>query len=142
MKKFLIALIDFYRHQISPYKGGACCRFVPTCSQYAREAIEKYGALYGTYLAVRRILRCHPFHKGGYDPVPDKHKGSGEEKIRHMFEYLITRPMGFIIEHIYNLVPNYGLAIIIFTILIKLILIPLNIHSQKAMKKQQKKYSR
>ena len=55
-----------------------------------------------------------------------------------MFEYLITRPMGFIIEHIYNLVSNYGLAIIIFTILIKLILIPLNIHSQKAMKKQQK----
>ena len=54
-----------------------------------------------------------------------------------MFEYLITRPMGFIIEHIYNLVSNYGLAIIIFTILIKLILIPLNIHSQKAMKKQQ-----
>ena len=61
MKKFLIALIDFYRHQISPYKGGACCRFVPTCSQYAREAIEKYGALYGTYLAVRRILRCYDF---------------------------------------------------------------------------------
>ena len=55
-----------------------------------------------------------------------------------MFEYLITRPMGFIIEHIYNLVSNYGLAIIIFTILIKLILIPLNIHSKKAMKKHQK----
>ncbi len=56
---------------------------------------------------------------------------AAERKIRHMFEYLITRPMGFIIEHIYNLVSNYGLAIIIFTILIKLILIPLNIHSQR-----------
>ena len=55
-----------------------------------------------------------------------------------MFEYLITKPMGFIIEHIYNLVANYGLAIIIFTIIIKMILIPLNIRSQKAMRKQQK----
>ena len=46
------------------------CRFVPTCSEYARQAIEKYGARRGTYLAVRRLLKCHPFHKGGYDPVP------------------------------------------------------------------------
>lgn len=80
MKKILILIIDFYRHHISPYKGGNCCRFVPTCSQYAKEAIERYGAIRGTYLAVRRILKCHPFHKGGYDPVPDIHNDSGEEK--------------------------------------------------------------
>ncbi|MCI9085833.1 MAG: membrane protein insertion efficiency factor YidD [Clostridia bacterium] len=79
MKKLLIILIDFYRHHISPYKGGACCRFTPTCSQYAREAIERYGALRGGYLAVRRLLKCHPFHEGGYDPVPDKHKGGRNE---------------------------------------------------------------
>ncbi len=70
MKKIFISLIKFYRRHISPYKGGSCCRFTPTCSQYALEAIEKYGALKGGYLAVRRILKCHPFHKGGYDPVP------------------------------------------------------------------------
>lgn len=70
MKKIFIILIDFYRHCISPYKGGACCRFTPTCSLYAKEAIEKYGAFKGGFLAVRRILKCHPFHKGGYDPVP------------------------------------------------------------------------
>lgn len=70
MKKLLIFLIKFYRHQISPYKGTACCRFTPTCSQYALEAIEKYGALKGGYLAIRRLLRCRPFGGGGYDPVP------------------------------------------------------------------------
>ena len=69
MKKFLIALIKFYRTAISPYHRP-CCRFTPTCSQYAMQAIEKYGALKGSFLAVRRILRCNPFHKGGYDPVP------------------------------------------------------------------------
>ncbi len=70
MKKILIWMIDLYRHQISPYKGYSCCRFIPTCSVYAREAVEKYGALKGGWLAVRRLLKCHPFHKGGYDPVP------------------------------------------------------------------------
>ena len=70
MKKVLIFLIKFYRHLISPIKGGGCCRFIPTCSQYALEAVEKYGALKGGYLAVRRILRCRPFGGGGYDPVP------------------------------------------------------------------------
>ena len=68
-KRILLGLIRFYRREISPLKPP-CCRFIPTCSQYALEAIEKYGALRGGYLAVRRILRCHPFHKGGYDPVP------------------------------------------------------------------------
>lgn len=70
MKKILIALINFYRHQISPIKGGNCCRFTPTCSQYALEAVEKYGALKGSYLAIRRLLRCHPWGGSGYDPVP------------------------------------------------------------------------
>ncbi len=69
MKKILLFLIKFYQTSISPYKGGACCRFVPTCSQYAMEAIEKYGAVKGGFLAVKRLLKCHPFHKGGYDPL-------------------------------------------------------------------------
>lgn len=68
-KKFILLMIKFYRIYISPMKGP-CCRFYPTCSQYAIEAVEKYGALKGSYLAIRRILRCNPFHKGGYDPVP------------------------------------------------------------------------
>ena len=70
MKKILIATVRFYQRNISPYKGGATCRFVPTCSEYALEALEKYGALKGSLLAIRRILRCHPFSKGGCDPVP------------------------------------------------------------------------
>ena len=70
MKKILIFLINFYRHQISPRKGVSCCRFIPTCSEYALEAVEKYGAIKGTWLAIKRILRCRPFGGGGYDPVP------------------------------------------------------------------------
>ncbi len=68
-KRLMLALIRFYRRQISPALPPSC-RFTPTCSQYAVEAIEKYGALKGGYLAIRRILKCHPFHPGGYDPVP------------------------------------------------------------------------
>ena len=69
MKGILLALVRFYRRAISPLRPP-CCRFYPTCSQYALEAIEKHGALKGGYLAVRRVLRCNPFHRGGYDPVP------------------------------------------------------------------------
>lgn len=69
MKSILIALVKFYRKKISPLRKP-CCRFVPTCSEYALEAIEKYGALKGAWLALRRFLKCHPLHKGGYDPVP------------------------------------------------------------------------
>ena len=65
----LILLVKFYRACISPYKTP-CCRFTPTCSQYALEALQKYGPIKGTWLAVRRILRCHPFGGSGYDPVP------------------------------------------------------------------------
>ena len=71
MKKLMLFLIRFYRRAISHYRHP-CCRFIPTCSQYALEAIEKYGAVKGGWLAFKRIMRCHPFYKGGkiYDPVP------------------------------------------------------------------------
>ena len=69
MKYVLMGMIKGYRRFISPYTAPSC-RFIPTCSEYALEAVEKYGTLKGGYLAARRILRCNPFHPGGYDPVP------------------------------------------------------------------------
>ena len=69
MKKFVISAIRFYQREISPLSPPRC-RYIPTCSQYALEAVEKYGAIKGTFLATKRILRCNPLHKGGYDPVP------------------------------------------------------------------------
>lgn len=68
-KRIMLGMIRFYRRFISPM-FPPCCRFTPTCSQYALEAIEKYGAFKGGLLAMRRLLRCHPFNPGGYDPVP------------------------------------------------------------------------
>lgn len=70
MKALLLALIRFYRRHISPHTPP-CCRFRPTCSCYAMQAIEKYGAARGGWLAAKRLARCHPFYKGDwYDPVP------------------------------------------------------------------------
>ena len=69
MKKFVLGAIRFYQREISPLCPPRC-RYIPTCSEYAVEAVEKYGTIKGTYLATKRILRCNPFHKGGYDPVP------------------------------------------------------------------------
>ena len=71
LKKFLLLLIRFYQVAISPHLGRNC-RFVPTCSQYAYIAITRFGAIKGTYLTMRRLLKCHPFHAGGFDPVPEK----------------------------------------------------------------------
>lgn len=71
MRTALTLLIRCYRYCLSPLLGSNC-RFYPSCSEYAREAIELHGACRGSYLALRRILRCHPFHPGGYDPVPQK----------------------------------------------------------------------
>ena len=70
MKKSLIFLIKVYRKIISPLKERPTCIYTPTCSQYAIEALEKYGFMKGSFLSIKRILRCHPFAKGGYDPVP------------------------------------------------------------------------
>ena len=69
MKGLMLLAIRFYRGFISPWKTPSC-RYVPTCSEYALLAVEKYGARKGGWMALRRILRCHPFHEGGYDPVP------------------------------------------------------------------------
>ena len=72
MRRLLTALIRFYRRNLSPLRPP-CCRFIPACSEYALEAVEKYGALKGGWLALRRISRCHPFHRQKsieYDPVP------------------------------------------------------------------------
>ena len=66
----MLACIRFYRKYLSALKCYSTCKFYPTCSQYALEAIEKYGALKGGLMAAWRILRCNPFSKGGYDPVP------------------------------------------------------------------------
>lgn len=77
MKTFLLFLIKVYQWCLSPFLGSQC-RFYPSCSEYAREAIDTHGALYGTWLSVRRLLRCHPWNSGGVDPVPEK-KGLGTE---------------------------------------------------------------
>ncbi|MDA8240292.1 MAG: membrane protein insertion efficiency factor YidD [Nitrospiraceae bacterium] len=68
MKILLIAIVKLYKFLISPILPGSC-RFVPSCSEYSLEALEKYGALKGAWLSVRRVARCHPFHPGGFDPV-------------------------------------------------------------------------
>ena len=71
MKKLIIKAIRFYQKKISPLFGPRC-RYYPTCSQYAVEAVERFGAIKGSFLAVSRLLRCNPLFPGGYDPVPQK----------------------------------------------------------------------
>ena len=80
MKRLLVKLVKFYQLSISPLKAP-CCKYYPTCSNYAIEAIERFGAFKGFFMAIYRILRCNPFSKGGYDPVPEK-----KEKHKHIEE--------------------------------------------------------
>ena len=75
MKKILLLLIRFYQKALSPLKPPTC-RFYPTCSAYGLEAIQRFGALKGSYLTIKRILKCHPLHPGGDDLVPEKKKDS------------------------------------------------------------------
>lgn len=70
MKSVLLAGVRGYQYLVSPMLGNNC-RFYPSCSDYAREALERHGSLRGSWLAVRRLCRCQPFHPGGYDPVPE-----------------------------------------------------------------------
>ena len=71
MKRFLLGLIRFYRRNLSSRKRKPSCRYFPTCSQYAVTAVERYGAWKGGGMALCRLLRCNPFSRGGYDPVPE-----------------------------------------------------------------------
>ncbi|KRG16109.1 membrane protein insertion efficiency factor YidD [Lederbergia galactosidilytica] len=77
LKSIFLHLIRFYRKFISPLKPPTC-RFYPTCSQYGLEAIQRFGAIRGGWLTIKRIGKCHPFHPGGMDPVPDK-----IDKVKH-----------------------------------------------------------
>ena len=79
MKKLLLAMIRFYRRNISPLKPP-CCRFIPTCSEYAMQALAVHGLVKGLILTVWRLLRCQPFAKFGYDPVPEKGKWVNPER--------------------------------------------------------------
>ena len=71
MRKLMLTMIRFYRRNLSRRKRKPTCRYIPTCSEYAQTAIERYGALKGGRMAAWRLLRCNPFSKGGYDPVPE-----------------------------------------------------------------------
>ena len=79
MRQILITLIKLYRYAISPYLAPSC-RYTPTCSSYAIEAVERFGIFRGSWLAIRRISRCHPWHGSGYDPVPDNHEHTVSKK--------------------------------------------------------------
>lgn len=70
MKRLALAMIRLYKRYISPALPSACI-YTPTCSEYTYQAIERYGVIRGSWLGIKRISRCHPFHQGGYDPVPD-----------------------------------------------------------------------
>ena len=83
MRRLLVTSIRIYQWTLSPLIGRSC-RFYPTCSCYASEAIERFGAFRGAYLGTLRILRCHPWHAGGYDPVPPLQAAAGAESMRQL----------------------------------------------------------
>lgn len=79
MKKIILCMIRFYQKYISIFLGKNC-RFIPTCSAYTYEAIERFGVIKGMCLGIKRIVKCHPFNPGGFDPVPEKKKKVREDK--------------------------------------------------------------
>jgi len=82
MRKILIGIIRIYQYAISPYLPPHC-RYTPTCSAYAVEAITEFGILRGSWMAMKRIGRCHPWHEGGYDPLPEKEHKSHKSDCKH-----------------------------------------------------------
>jgi hypothetical protein len=72
MREILIFIVRIYQLAMSPFLPANSCRFYPTCSQYMIDAIRKHGSIKGLFLGIRRIAKCHPYHDGGYDPVPDE----------------------------------------------------------------------
>ena len=99
MKRVLIALIQFYRKHISPLSPPSC-RFIPTCSQYAITAIERFGAIKGTGLTIWRLLRCGPWNPGGFDPVPEKKEKKKKKKaINEVTESAVNNEENSIDEH-------------------------------------------
>lgn len=84
LSKFFIACVKFYQWCISPLLPNSC-RHIPSCSTYTIEAIQIHGAIKGSFLAIKRILRCHPWGTSGYDPVPSKHKGESDLSSRPTF---------------------------------------------------------
>lgn len=82
IQKFMVAMIRFYQIAISPLKPPSC-RFYPTCSHYGLEAIKRFGPIKGGWLTMKRILKCHPFHPGGFDPVPEKNDTKNSRAHNH-----------------------------------------------------------
>ena len=80
MKRILLSLLRFYKAQVSPILPPAC-RYTPTCSEYAIEAVERYGPGRGSVMAIRRVLACNPFARGGYDPVPQKSAAGAPQRV-------------------------------------------------------------
>ena len=83
MQKIILSLIKFYKLFISPVLGSHC-RYEPSCSEYTHQAISAYGIFKGSWIGVKRICRCHPWHEGGYDPIPDENRTEEKEKVNRV----------------------------------------------------------
>lgn len=146
---WLAALVRAYRSFVSPSLGSNC-RYQPTCSAYALEALERHGALQGSWLAVKRIGRCHPLREGGYDPVPDR---ASNRKLTVGVSALaliatacteqdpgatggilepIAAPIGSFLSFFYDIIPSAGLGIIVLTLIISLLLFPLTLKQTRS----------